>query len=153
MPTSGGATRRRAGELPTGLPFRVLPGLSVSRGHRASNRTREHRVVHHSRSLCALWRASFRTGASTNCWHEQLLPPPKAKPRKRTPPPTTRSGHRGGQKRPLPMIRSGGVRVREEVKATGPNTPPAELARRLHMDVREVRRHLRTLGYNAKPPE
>jgi hypothetical protein len=87
-----------------------------------------------------------------NRWHEQLLPPPKAKPRKRTPPPPPERALRRSKKTaPDDQIRC--ARVRDEVKATGPNTPPAELARRLHMDVWEVRRHLRTLGYNAKPPE
>ena len=74
------------------------------------------------------------------------------KPRKRTPPPPTEPAPRRSKKTaPDDQIRC--ARVRDEVKATGPNTPPAELARRLHMDVWEVRRHLRTLGYNAKPPE
>ena len=86
-------------------------------------------------------------------WHEELLPPPKAKPRKRTPPPPPPDPAPRRSKKTAADDQIRCARVRDEVKATGPNTPPAELARRLHMDVWEVRRHLRTLGYNAKPPE
>jgi hypothetical protein len=91
-----------------------------------------------------------------NRWHEQLLPQPKAKPRKRTPP-TPRAAPPEPAlrlKRDVPtddQIRCS--RVLNEVQTTGPDTSPVELARRLHMDVREVHRHLRTLGYNTKPPE
>ena len=58
-----------------------------------------------------------------NHWHEQLLPPPKAKPRKRTPPPPPEPAPRRSKKTaPDDQIRC--ARVRDEVKATGPNTPP-----------------------------
>lgn len=87
-----------------------------------------------------------------NRWHKRLLPPPKAKPRKRTPqPPPDPAPLRPKKTAPDDQIRC--ARVRDEVRATGPNTPPAQLAQRLHMDVWEVRQHLRTLGYNAKPPQ